>query len=214
MRCDFLMCFFYRCLTCRGAREYRCGICTSLFFAGLLGVTASLAGPVLPRCFSLVSVTSESVPRSARCGCSWRSDCCQQDLIGVGVDEALLAPLRCDNCSSTDLNSCNIYLWSWGSTLERPPFFRLLFFPFFSRSLSLSDLLMRSTTIEELVAVVWSSTRRRMRLLFVYLNLNSLSATVARWSSKFLFDGGNEQPLLDFSSVFFLQALEVDWGGG
>lgn len=115
-----------------GGREYRRGICTSLFFAGLLGAAASLAGPVLPRCFSLVRVTTESVPRSARCGCSWRSDCCQQDSIGVGVGEALLAPLRCDNCSSTDLSSCNIYLWSWGSTLEHPPFFRLLFSLFFA----------------------------------------------------------------------------------
>lgn len=114
-----------------GGREYRCGIWNSLFFAGLLEVAASLSGPVLPRCFSLVRVTPESVPRSARCGCSWRSHCCQQDLIGVGVGETLLAPLRCDNCPSTHLNSCNIYLWSWGSTLEQPPFFRLLFFPFF-----------------------------------------------------------------------------------
>lgn len=156
MRGNFLIRFFYRCLTCRGGREYRCGIFTSLFFAGLLGTAASLAGPVLPRCFSLVCVTPESVPRSARCGCSWRSDCCQQDLIGVGVGEALLAPLRCDNCSSTDLNSYNIYLWSWGSTWSTHHFLDYRF-PFFSRCLYLSDRRMRSTSTEELVAVVWSS---------------------------------------------------------
>lgn len=124
--------------------DVRCDV-SLLFCFGLFRVAASHTGPKHTRYSCLVQRSTFSLPwlpLGPFISRTWLVTC------GRAPGLLLLAPLRPDSCSSTDVSRYNIYLWSWGSSFEHPSFFRL---DFVSCFLFLLGCLMTSNRSVELV---------------------------------------------------------------